>query len=74
MIRKSTGELKTYDGPVEGNPLSPLITDDLRSQGPVREATLSPAIPGVPALGVWCVCWGGLRERTREQNTGFYIS
>lgn len=73
MKRKSIEKLKIYDSPVEGDSLSSLIADYLRSWGQIREATLNPAIPGVLCVCLH-VCGGGLREHTREQNTGVTTS
>ena len=67
MKRKSIEELKTYGIPVESDLIYSLIIGYLRSWGPIKVATLSPAIPGglcvCPAIpgglcvGVW-VCVG----------------
>lgn len=40
------GKLKACDSPVEGEQFSPTFTHHLRSQGPGRGATLSPASSG----------------------------
>ena len=53
--KKKYRRAKTYDIPVESDLISSLIMDYLRSWGPIKVTTLSPAIPGVVCVCV-CVC------------------